>query len=248
MNGIGAVILAAGRGSRMKSRKKNKVVLSLGNKPMILHTVELLERSNIKPIIAVVGFARQSVMDAVNGKDIIFVYQRKRLGTGHALLCALRKLPSFLRDIVVLQGDDSALYTTDVIKKLVELHKMSNASITLLTVKLKDPTGLGRVIRDNKGKIRAIVEEKDATALQKKINEINPACYVFKVDFLRKYLRKIKKNKITGEYYLVDLVYLAISNNKRVESVKKKLPWRGVNTKEELVQAEELFAKHKKPI
>lgn len=241
---IAAVVLAAGKGKRMKSKTFNKVMLNLGEKPMILYTIELLEKLKIKPIVVVVGFAKNSVI-SILGNRVIFAEQRKRLGTAHALLCGLKKLNSKVSDVLVLNGDDSAFYTENLIEKLVKTHLASEASLTFLTIALDDPSGLGRIIRGKNGEVLAIVEEKDATEEQKKIKEVNPACYLFKKNFLSKYLKKVKKSKITGEYYLVDLIGLAASNKEKVEAVKmKEIPWRGVNTEEELKEARRLFYGH----
>lgn len=241
---IAAVVLAAGKGKRMKSKIFNKVVLNLGEKPMILYTIELLEKLQIKPIVVVVGFAKNSVM-SILGNRVIFAEQRKRLGTAHATECGLKKLNSKIADILVLNGDDSAFYTENLIEKLLETHLTSGAALTFLTITLEDPSGLGRIIRGKNGEVLAVVEEKDATEEQKKIKEVNPACYLLKKNFLKKYLKKVKKSKITGEYYLVDLVGLAVSNKEKVEAVKMKgIPWRGVNTEEELKEARRLFYGH----
>lgn len=208
---------------------------------MILYTTELLEKLQIKPIVVVVGFAKDSVM-SVLGNRAIFVEQRKRLGTAHATQCGLKKLSSEISDVLVLNGDDSAFYTENLIEKLVKTHRSCGASLTFLTITLDDPLGLGRIIRGKNGEVLAIVEEKDATEAQKKIKEVNPACYLFKKNFLSKYLKKVKKSKITGEYYLVDLIGLAVNHKEKVEAVKmKKIPWRGVNTEEELKEARRLF-------
>lgn len=241
---ITAVVLAAGKGKRMKSKKFNKVVLNLGEKPMILYTIELLEKLKIKPIVVVVGFAKDSVMSAL-GNRVIFAEQRKHLGTAHATQCGLKKLNSKVSDILVLNGDDSAFYTENLIEKLIKTHLTVGAALTFLTITLDDPSSLGRIIRDKNGKVLAIVEEKDATEEQKKIKEVNPACYLFKRNFLSKYLKKVKKSKVTGEYYLVDLIGLAVNHKEKVEAVKmKEIPWRGVNTEEELKEARRLFYGH----
>lgn len=238
---IAAIVLAAGKGKRMKSKAFNKVVLNLGKKPMILYAIELLEAVQIKPIIVVVGFAKDSVM-SVLGNRVIFAEQEKRLGTAHATWCGLKKLNSKISDVLVLNGDDSAFYTENLIEKLTKTHLASGVALTFLTIVLDDPLGLGRIIRDKNGKVLAIVEEKDATEEEKKIKEINPACYLFKRSFLTKYLKKVKKSKVTGEYYLVDLIGLAVSHKEKVEAVKmKEIPWRGVNTEEELKEARRLF-------
>lgn len=241
-----AIILAAGKGKRMNSKNINKVALPLGGKPMILYTVEILEKLGIKTIIIVVGFAKNSVMDLFPKGKVKFCEQKKRLGTAHAVYCGMKKVPSGTKNILVLQGDDSALYKVGTIKQLIEKHLESDASFTFLTIEMEDPKGLGRVIRGKEGKVLAIVEEKDATEGARKIKEINPACYVFKTDFLKKYLPKIKRSPVTGEYYLTSLIDMGIKNNENLDTLQAGLfAWRGVNTKEELEVAENIFLKIK---
>lgn len=241
MKKITAIILAAGKGKRMKSKDVNKVVVPLGNKYLILHAVDRLTKLLMSPIIVVVGFAKESVVKVLKGK-VVFAEQSKRLGTAHAVSFALKKVPRNIGTVLVLNGDDSAFYTNDVIKKLIKTHWEGNAALSFLTILVNNPVGLGRVIRDNNKKVIGIVEEEDATQAQRKIMEINPACYVFEVSFLKKYLEKIKKSKITGEYYLTSLIDIAIKNNEKLEVVKGgKILWRGINTPEELEEAERLF-------
>lgn len=240
-NNLGAIILAAGKGKRMNSKSINKVVLPLAEKPMIVHAVSLLDKAGIKEIVVVVGFAKKSVM-SVLGNEVIFAEQKKRLGTGHATLCGLKKLPKDVNDVLVINGDDSAFYPQSLIKDLIKAHLSFGAAITFLTIDKENPLGLGRIIRDKEGKVIAIVEEKDATTNQRKIKEINPGCYIFKVDFLRKYLKQVEKSKVTGEYYLTSIMDLGIKNNEKIETLKGgSLVWRGVNTKDELLEAEKLF-------
>ena len=241
---LAAIILAAGKGKRMKSRTINKVALSLGDKPMILHTFNTIDRIGIKTVLVVVGFAKKSVMEIFKGKKIIFCDQKKRLGTAHAVSCAMKKLPHTMKNVLVLNGDDSALYKEATIRKLINKHLKSNAAFTFLTIEMENPAGLGRVIRGKRGKVMAIVEEKDATEDILKINEINPACYVFKTEFLKKYLKLIEKSKVTGEYYLTSLIDIGIKHNEKIETLQAgAFAWRGVNTKEELLEAENIFLK-----
>lgn len=238
---LGVIILAAGKGTRMKSKKINKVALPIADKPMIVHTIELLEKMGIKKIVVVVGFARNSVMNVL-GQKVLFAIQEKRLGTAHALSRGLRVLPNGTKNILVLNGDDSAFYTKDLIKNLINKHIASKADFTLLTIEKDNPTGLGRVVKDSEGRVQAVIEDKDATEEQKKIKEINPGCYIFKVDFLNKYLAMVKKSPITNEYYLTSLIDIGIKNKQKVEALfAGKILWRGVNTGEELKEAEILF-------
>ena len=239
---LGAIILAAGKGTRMKSKNVNKVALHLADKPMILHSVDLLEKIKVNSIVVVVGFAKKSVIDLLDGK-VNYAEQRKRLGTAHAVSTALPKFPENIKDILVLNGDDSAFYSEDLIKKLIEKHFSDNSSFTFLTIEKENPYGLGRVVRDKNGHVEAVVEEKDAKPVQRKINEVNPACYLFKVSFLKKYLSKVEKSPVTGEYYLTSLIDIGIKHNEKIETLKGgKLLWRGVNTRDELEEAERLIS------
>jgi len=245
MSKLAAIVLAAGKGKRMGLKHVNKVVLKLGGRQLILYTIDLLDNLKIGLVIAVVGFAKKSVMNVLKNKAI-FAHQRKRLGTAHAVLCALKYLPEDSTDVLVLNGDDSAFYNEKIIRDLIDKHRKKDSSFTFLTINMDNPIGLGRVIRNNEGKVNAVVEEKDATLEQKRIKEINPACYVFNVEFLRKYLTKIKKSKITGEYYLTGLIDIAIKNNEKMETIRgSKLSWRGINTISELKEAERLFLNSK---
>ena len=243
MSNIGGVILAAGKGTRMNSTTTNKVALPLAGKPMIVHSLDLLERLNVDPVVIVVGFAKESVMSVID-RDVIYAEQLERLGTAHAVETALPKVPIEVENILVIQGDDSAFYKEEALREMIDSHLESNNALTFLTVELENPTGLGRVVRDENGEIKKIVEEKNATEEERKINEINPACYVFNVEFLKKYISQVEKNPVTGEYYLVSLIEIAIENNEKIEAVKGGfIAWRGVNTPTELAEAEKLYQK-----
>lgn len=245
-NNLGAIILAAGKGKRMNSKNHNKVVFHLADKPMILHTYELLKSIKLKSIVVVVGFAKESVIKSL-GKGVIYAEQKKRLGTAHAVSVALKKLPKDIKHVLVLNGDDSAFYDRKTIEKLIAWHFESKSAFTLLTIEKNDPSGLGRIIRDKKGKIVSIIEERDASEKQRAIKEINPACYLFRVDFLRRYIKKVEKSKVTGEYYLTSLIKQGIENNEKIESHRMgNFTWRGVNTEDELTQAQKLFKSLKK--
>jgi len=234
-----AVILAAGKGTRIKARKINKVMSPLAGKPMISYTVDLLKKSGFKKIIVVVGFLKKLIMDYF-GDRFIYAEQKKRLGTAHALRAALLKIPSGTKNVFSCYSDDTAFYPPSVIKRLVKIHLIRKQDLTVLTVIKDNPFGLGRIIRDRQGKIRGIVEEKNATPTQKKIKEINTGCYCFNLEFLREYLPLIKKDPIKKEYYLTDIVSLAIKGGKKVNTVKVMQGeyFHGVNTKEQLLEAQ----------
>jgi bifunctional UDP-N-acetylglucosamine pyrophosphorylase/glucosamine-1-phosphate N-acetyltransferase len=239
---LGAVILAAGRGKRMKLKNVNKTSLLLNGKPLISYPVELLKKMKIDPVIIVVGHAKNTVQNALRKSQVIFAEQKKRLGTGHAIKSAMSSIPDTITDILVLNGDDSYFYTQNLLNKMITTHYSSNPSVTLLTIKTENPAGIGRIVRDSQNQVIDIVEEKDASESQKKIKEININCYIFQTKFLRKYTPKLRKSPVTGEYYLPALIKLARDNNEKIEILAAGfIPWQGVNTKEELEAAKKIF-------
>ncbi|MBA3723273.1 MAG: NTP transferase domain-containing protein [Candidatus Levybacteria bacterium] len=249
---LGAIILAAGRGKRMEVDGINKVTLSLAKKPIIVHIVQFMKKLGAKATVVVVGFAKESVMQTLAdaNEDVIYAEQKELLGTGHAAQSALTELPEDITDVIIVYGDDAVIYIDEhlpMMSKLFETHYASNAAFTFLTIEKEQPFGLGRIMRDDRGKVLAIVEEKDATEEQKRIKEINPGCFIFKVSFLKKYLSMVKKSSATGEYYLTSLIDLAIKDDEHVETLKGGyMAWRGVNTKAELEEAELLLNSMKK--
>jgi bifunctional UDP-N-acetylglucosamine pyrophosphorylase / glucosamine-1-phosphate N-acetyltransferase len=241
---LAAIILAAGKGTRMKSGKTNKVALHLADKPLILHSIHLLEKMSFRQIVVVVGFAKDSVKNVLKDTKVYFAEQKKRMGTAHAVKKALGVIGSSITDVLVIQGDDSHFYDMKTISRLVDKHFKTEASLTFLTIDVSDPSGLGRIVRDGAGNVVSIIEEKDADLNIKKIKEVNPACYIFNMGFLKKYIRTVPRSGVTKEYYLTSLIDIAIKNKKKVETLKGgNMPWRGVNTKEELKEAEKIYKK-----
>src|SRR3990172_1957369 len=172
MKNIAAIILAAGKGTRLAGgapSPRAKVLYEIGGKPLILHTLKLLKKVGIEEIILVVGHKAEEVK-TVASKAYKFAFQDKRLGTGHAAKLGLAQVSSKAETVMVLNGDDSAFYKEETLKKVVEKHFSEANTITFITLEPIDPTGLGRIIREN-GQVVEIVEEKDATRQQKKIKE-----------------------------------------------------------------------------
>jgi len=221
------------------------VTATLGTKPIIKHIVHFFKSLNIPIILVVVGYAKESVMTALTGEKVEFVEQKEQLGTGDALAVAVKALPETVTDVFVVYGDDGVIYNPgnrQIIEELYQKHLSRRSAITFLTIELDNPTGLGRIVRDSRDTLQAIVEEKDATAQIKQIKEINPGTFMFQVDFLRKYLSQIEKSPVTGEYYLTSLIDIALKHGEKIETLKGgKLAWRGVNTPEELNEANKIF-------
>jgi bifunctional N-acetylglucosamine-1-phosphate-uridyltransferase/glucosamine-1-phosphate-acetyltransferase GlmU-like protein len=236
---VAAIVLAAGKGTRMQSMTTNKVALPLAQKPMISYTIDNLKKTGIKNIIVVVGFAAQSVKKILKDQ-VVYAHQTKQLGTGHAVKTGLSKVPAGIKEVLSVYGDDSAFYPPDLIRKFVSHHHRNRSIITVLTINKSDPTGLGRIIRDQAGNFQAIVEEKAATPSQKQITEINTGLYCFDRDYLVKNIGKIKKNPITQEIFITDLISLAVSQNAKVEAMFWHVGsvWFGVNNPKELKEAQ----------
>lgn len=241
-NSIWVVILAAGKGKRMKAKVKNKVTYEVSGIPMISRTISVLKGVGVKNIVVVVGFAKESVVKLLD-PSIKTVEQKRRLGTGHAVKKALEVIPESAEHVLVLNGDDSFLFSSELFKRLMDDHSQNNSAVTFLTINLSNPKGLGRIIRDKSGKVIKIVEEKDATENQKKIKEINAACYLFSYQFLKKYIPLLKKSHVTHEYYIVSLIDLASRNGLKIDTLRMdNLRWRGVNTPEELHEAQKMIS------
>lgn len=247
---IAAIILAAGKGTRLKKRPKNtnKVSLKLNGKPMISYTVDLLEKTGFDQIIAVIGFASESVKNSL-GNRVTYALQPKQNGTGDAAACGLKVLNPNIDHVLVLHGDDSAFYQPEILQKMIDTCIQKKLDMTFLTVEKSDPFGIGRILRDNEGIPQEIVEEKNATDLQRKIKEVNLGMYCFKRNFIDKYVKFIDFNPIANERYLTDIVAIAYKNNFKLDSVKIDTDefWFGVNTDEQFEQAvKKMSQKHGK--
>jgi bifunctional UDP-N-acetylglucosamine pyrophosphorylase/glucosamine-1-phosphate N-acetyltransferase len=243
------VILAAGKGERMGCVDTPKVMLPFLEKPIIEYVVEAAKKSGIdkKPIL-VVGFCGQKVKDYF-GDTCLYTEQTEQKGTGHAVLCA-KEAAGDAENILVLNGDHP-LTNAETIKKLAELHKDSGATLTFLTAVVPDFErwrkifdGFGRVLRNGKGELVKIVERKDASEIEQKITECNPTFYCFKSDWLWPHLTLLKNENAQGEYYLTDLLEMAIKEKVKIShgSISPE-ECVGINTPEELKQAEEIYLK-----
>jgi len=236
------VIMAAGKGKRMLNPELPKVMHKLNDKPMVDHVVDLAKELNSISIIAIVGFGRESVMNhlrEVYGDSVKFAIQAEQLGTGHAVMQTEKILNDFDGDVLVLSGD-VPLLTLDTMRKLLNDHWQTGAVMTVLTAKIDDPTGYGRIIRLSGGSVERIVEEKDATPDQRKVKEINSGIYAFRCKELFDALLHIDNSNVQREYYLTDVMSYFVRSGKKVSAVLAKDfdEIRGVNTVAQLEEIE----------
>jgi bifunctional UDP-N-acetylglucosamine pyrophosphorylase/glucosamine-1-phosphate N-acetyltransferase len=232
-----AVILAAGKGSRMQAKSKNKVAFVLGGKPMIQRTRDNLVQAGIGQLVAVVGFAAGSVKAAL-GDQVTYVTQTEQKGTGDALKAALPCLASNITTVLSVYGDDSAFYPPSLYQDMVQRLEDSSAALLFLTITKEDPTGLGRIVRGEDGEVTRIVEEKNATEAERQITEINTGFYCFKRKFLDEHIGEITKNELSGEYYLTDMVAIALEHGLAVTTYQADSSiWHGVNNRSDYAKA-----------
>ena len=198
-----AVVLAAGKGTRMKS-EKSKLVHKIYGKELVKRVVEVAKKSGVEDVVTVVGYKREQVQ-LVLGDTVKYAYQEEMLGTGHAVMQAEEFLKDKHGKVIVLNGDVPIL-RPETIKKFIQKSIKHKEYATVLTAIYNNPTGYGRIVRDIGGNITGIVEEKDATEEQKEIQEINAGIYCFDIQELLKALKKLEPNNAQSEYYLTDVV------------------------------------------
>lgn len=241
MEKVTAIILAAGKGTRMQSTDTNKVALNVSGEPMLTRTIKILKEAGIGHVVVVVGFAKESVVGLLS-PEIIVAEQDEQLGTGHAVNCALPKVPDDTESVLIIYGDDSFLHTPQTYKKLYDTHISEEAKITFITMESENPTGFGRIIRDNNNNVVGIVEEKNATEEQKQIREINLGCYIIDKKYLEENIKDIKRNEVSGEYYITDIIDIISGHGGKIAAHKlTDGVWKGVNTREDLAEAEKYF-------
>ena len=200
-----AIVLAAGAGTRMKS-KKPKVAHDLLGKPLVKWVIDAAKSAGVDRVVTVVGHAREQVIPLVEDISEIVVQQEQR-GTGDAVMSCRETLAGFEGSLVVLAGD-SPLITPETLHELIDLRERNNAAVAVLTMQLEDPTGYGRIIRDLGGALRSIVEHKDATLAEAAITECNSGIYCFDAKTLFEALESVRTDNSQGEYYLTDVIHI----------------------------------------
>jgi len=234
---VTAVLLAAGQGTRMKSSLP-KVLHLLCGKPMLWHVLEALKSATTEKPVVVVGYGAEEVTKYL-GDAAQTVVQEPQLGTGHAAMQA-ESLLKGNTDYVIITYADMPLLRGETFQRLVETQRLNSGPFSLLTVVADDPRGFGRIVRKTDGTVDAIVEEYVATTEQQQIKELNVGAYCFKADWLWDALHRIPKNPKKGEYYLTDIVEIAVKDNLPVQAVVHDdfIETIGINTRVHLSEAE----------
>lgn len=215
-NDMMAIVMAAGKGTRMKS-KNSKLVQKIYGKEIVKRAVENAQKAGVHNIVAVVGYMKEQVM-GVLGDTVKYAVQEEMLGTGHAVMQAAKYLEGKKGKVLVLNGDVPIL-RPETLNKLLNKSIENKECATLLTAIYDNPTGYGRIVRDEGGNIQAIVEEKDTTDEQKEIKEINAGIYCFDIESLLEALKEIKPNNAQGEYYLTDVIKIMNSKGLKTGAV-----------------------------
>jgi len=240
MKKISAIVLAAGKGIRMKSAIP-KVLHEVGGLPMVQYPLEIVHAMKASSIVMVVGHEADQVKERFKAfPKLEYAVQAKQLGSAHAVLCAQKALKGFEGDVVILSGD-VPLVTRETVQRLLAFHQEGQQALSLASFRLKKPTGYGRVIRDLSGAVIKIVEETDLSPEEKTVEEVNGGLYIARAPLLFKALQKIKLNPIKKEYYFTDLpqIFHQMGYGVGALLVEDYAELSGVNSRQDLAQAEQ---------
>lgn len=246
---LAVVIMAAGKGTRMKDPTKAKVMYKVLGKPMLHYVVDLANALSVLRIIVIVGYQRDVVIQYLKKfhANTEIAIQAEQLGTGHAVMQAEKILKDFIGEVVVLSGD-VPLLSIDTIQRLIRQHYQTSSAATILTTDFADPTGYGRIIRDNDGSVKNIVEDKDAAEKERCVKEINSGIYVFEKEKLFESLKHISPKNVQNEYYLTDVFEYFWNNSWKVSAVKvlRTEEIMGVNTVDQLNEVQKALLNREK--
>jgi len=234
INQFVVIILAAGKGTRMKS-KLPKVLHNIGGQPMIMHVINKAKKLGAERIISVIGYQAEKIKKTLINEEIEFTYQLEQKGTGHAVLQCQDQLKNFKGNALILSGD-VPMISCETLNKLLLNHEKNNVDASILTTEVSSPKGYGRIIRNNNNHLKEIVEEVDASDEQRLIKEINSGIYVFKSTLLFNVLPLVKNKNTQNEFYLPDVFQHIINKSGKVaiEKTKNYSEIQGVNNIEEL--------------
>ena len=234
------IILAAGKGTRMNSELP-KVLHKLNGKVLLDFVLDESELLNPKETILVVGFKKEQVISHTQHRaNLKYVTQMEQLGTGHAVLQTADLLKNKEGHILILYGDVPNIKES-TLRPIIDDHLINNRDLTLITAEIDDPSGYGRIIRDENGNLLKIIEEKDCNNNEKKIKEWNPGIYIFKTKEVFRILNSIKTNNASKEYYLTDAIGLAQQSNMKIKAIKIANSYEviGINTADQLKELED---------
>ncbi len=238
MQDVAAIILAAGKGTRMKSNRA-KVLHDIAGVPMIRYVVETA-LTVLDDVVVVIGHEAEAVQKALAAYPRLrFAVQENQLGTGHAVVCAIPEVSSGTQDVVVLCGDTPLMRPTTV-RGLIDQHRARESDLTLIATTFTEPFGYGRIVSDAHGNAMRIIEESDASESEKRIRIVNTGTYCINIAFLKKALAGLKNDNVQGEFYLTDVVEWAYQDGKPAVllEINDTIQVIGVNTREELAKAE----------
>ena len=239
MNAPTAIVLAAGKGTRMKTDLP-KVLCQANGRPLVSYVLDSLRAAGVEKIVAVVGYKADDVKDELSDyENLEFALQEEQLGTGHAVMMCKEQLTRIDGPVVVVAGDSPMLQTSSIAELLADFKEKDPACI-LGTLIHDNPTGLGRIVRDDDGNFVGIVEEKDASDEQKKINEVNMSTYVFDCQTMLGALDRLTADNNQKEYYITDLPGILLKDGLDVRAlpVLKPIEALSVNTVEHLAAVE----------
>lgn len=241
---LGTIILAAGKGTRMKSDLA-KVLHPLCGKPLLSYSIGQARQVHSDRTVIVIGHQADRIREIFRDEDIIFVEQKRQLGTGHAVLQTKGVFRDYQGTVLVLCGD-VPLLKAGTIMAMWKRHMAGAAAVTVLTVVLDDPGGYGRVLTDSSGKVLRIVEEKDASDEERRINEINTGIYCFESTFLFENLDRIGNKNAQGEYYLTDMIEIARRKGLTAQNYRANDPTEvmGINSVADLERAARFVQSH----
>ncbi len=236
-----AVILAAGKGTRMDSDLP-KVCHEVGGRAMVCAVVDACRAAGCERIVVVVGYKQELVREALEGFDVEFTVQAEQLGTGHAVLSVRDALAGFEGDVFVLCGD-GPLIRPSALRTVLDRHRETGAAATLATSVIDDPEGYGRIVRDDAGGFLSIVEQKNATPEQLAIREVNPSYYCFDAARLFAALDRVERNEASGEYYVTDVPAILKGDGGHVEVIDAVPPEDvlSINTPEDLREVDRIY-------
>jgi bifunctional UDP-N-acetylglucosamine pyrophosphorylase/glucosamine-1-phosphate N-acetyltransferase len=240
-----AVILAAGKGRRMGSDLA-KVAHPVGGRAMVCAVVDACVEAGVGRIVVVVGYGREVVEAALGEYEVEFAVQDEQLGTGHAVRCAEEALGELAwrdgHEVFVLCGD-GPLIRSETLETMLQVHRRAGAAATLATSVIEDPSGYGRIVRDEDGRFAGIVEEKVATPAQREIREVNPSYYCFEAPALFSALKNVERNPVSGEYYVTDVPSILMDEGRTVEVVAAVPPEDvlSINTPEDLARVDAIY-------